>query len=267
MLRALALILGLQEPYFSEVIEDDQAGLFPRLRNLFSHDAKKSGIPLMVLVHDEEMARGVLSRAGVDVGSWSSGLSKLMPPPAKVCHVLVERICGISYLIDRYAEAAHGRGGYLRACHPPGTQYRRHAKACQSLDGDQSGTHRLSQRQGVAHANRKQAVRRRRQPVSPRHVITWIGAHHLHRSVCSYACGPQWHKVLPSTSNTCSGRLTSLTVRRCLHLPNNNCRHTQMWIRTTSTRTTCQLGLDPPSRTTFPTTTIGENNSIVHVTM
>jgi hypothetical protein len=42
------------------------------MRTLFTHDAAKSGIPLVVLVHEEEMVRGVLTRSGIDVGSFTS---------------------------------------------------------------------------------------------------------------------------------------------------------------------------------------------------
>ncbi|KAF8553061.1 hypothetical protein OG21DRAFT_1308971 [Imleria badia] len=70
---------GSKDPYFSEIIEDDQAGLYQRLRNLLSHDANTSGIPLIVLVHDEDMARSVLSRAGIALEQWSPGLSNLLP--------------------------------------------------------------------------------------------------------------------------------------------------------------------------------------------
>ncbi|KAF8127847.1 hypothetical protein EV363DRAFT_1341549 [Boletus edulis] len=70
---------GSKNPYFSQVVEDDLAGLYQRLRDLLSHDANKSGIPLIVLVHDEDMARGLLSRAGINLDLWSSGLSNLLP--------------------------------------------------------------------------------------------------------------------------------------------------------------------------------------------
>ncbi|OJA11338.1 hypothetical protein AZE42_04933 [Rhizopogon vesiculosus] len=46
--------------------------LYSRMRTLFTHDAAKSGIPLVVLVHEEEMVRGVLTRSGIDVGSMTS---------------------------------------------------------------------------------------------------------------------------------------------------------------------------------------------------
>ena len=47
---------------------------------------KPGGEPLIVLVHDEEMARSVLSRAGIDLNAWSFGLSSLLPLPLAVCH-------------------------------------------------------------------------------------------------------------------------------------------------------------------------------------
>lgn len=46
--------------------------LHARMRTLFEHDAAKCGVPLVVLVHEEEMVRGVLSRSGIDVGSFTS---------------------------------------------------------------------------------------------------------------------------------------------------------------------------------------------------
>ncbi|KAG1744996.1 uncharacterized protein EDB91DRAFT_1122053 [Suillus paluster] len=46
--------------------------LYPDLRTLFTHDAAKCGVPLVVLVHEEEMVRGVLARSGIDVGSFTS---------------------------------------------------------------------------------------------------------------------------------------------------------------------------------------------------
>jgi hypothetical protein len=70
---------GSKIPHFSNVVEDDQPGLYRRLRELLSHDAKQSGVPLIVLVHDEDMARGIISRAGIDLASWSSGLTSLLP--------------------------------------------------------------------------------------------------------------------------------------------------------------------------------------------
>ncbi|KAF9242855.1 hypothetical protein BU15DRAFT_43401 [Melanogaster broomeanus] len=68
-----------KRPHFSEVVEDDKAGLYLRLRTLLSHDSNKSGVPLVLLVHDEAMARGVLARAGLDVEAYSSGLTDLLP--------------------------------------------------------------------------------------------------------------------------------------------------------------------------------------------
>lgn len=44
--------------------------LYSDIRRLFTHDA--ANVPLVVLVHDEEMVRGVLARAGIDVGSFTS---------------------------------------------------------------------------------------------------------------------------------------------------------------------------------------------------
>ena len=46
--------------------------LYAGMRTLFTHEAAKCGIPLVVLVHEEEMARGVLARSGIDIGSFSS---------------------------------------------------------------------------------------------------------------------------------------------------------------------------------------------------
>ncbi|KIK92515.1 hypothetical protein PAXRUDRAFT_13188 [Paxillus rubicundulus Ve08.2h10] len=70
---------NFKSPHFSEVVEDDEAGLYLRLRTLLSHDANKSAAPVVVLVHDEAMARGVLDRAGIDVQSCTSGLTDLFP--------------------------------------------------------------------------------------------------------------------------------------------------------------------------------------------
>lgn len=44
--------------------------LYSEIQRLFTHDA--SNVPLVVLVHDEEMVRGVLARSGIDVGSFTS---------------------------------------------------------------------------------------------------------------------------------------------------------------------------------------------------
>lgn len=44
--------------------------LYSDIRRLFTHDA--ANVPLVVLVHDEEMVRGVLARSGIDVGSFTS---------------------------------------------------------------------------------------------------------------------------------------------------------------------------------------------------
>ncbi|KAF9221128.1 hypothetical protein BS17DRAFT_712520 [Gyrodon lividus] len=65
-----------KSPHFSEVVEDDEAGLYLRLRTLLSHE---SAIPVVILVHDEAMAREVLGRAGIDVESYTSGLTDLLP--------------------------------------------------------------------------------------------------------------------------------------------------------------------------------------------
>lgn len=43
--------------------------LYSEMRRLFTHDA--TNVPLVVLVHDEEMVRGVLARSGIDVGSFT----------------------------------------------------------------------------------------------------------------------------------------------------------------------------------------------------
>ncbi|KAI6137517.1 hypothetical protein EDD17DRAFT_1501627 [Pisolithus thermaeus] len=77
-----------QMPNHSKVEEITKSELPQRLRTLFDHDAQKSGMPLIVLCHDEEMTRGILERAGIDVSSYESGLSSLLPfCPAedKVC--------------------------------------------------------------------------------------------------------------------------------------------------------------------------------------
>ncbi|KAG2044133.1 hypothetical protein BDR03DRAFT_940832 [Suillus americanus] len=44
--------------------------LYSDVRRLFTHDS--ANVPLVLLVHDEEMVRGVLARSGVDVGSFTS---------------------------------------------------------------------------------------------------------------------------------------------------------------------------------------------------
>ncbi|KIJ67190.1 hypothetical protein HYDPIDRAFT_84951 [Hydnomerulius pinastri MD-312] len=71
-------------PHFSEVVEGDEAELYSRLRTLLSAEANNNGIPLIVLVHDEVMARGILARAGANVDSYQSGLAKLLPLPSVV---------------------------------------------------------------------------------------------------------------------------------------------------------------------------------------
>ncbi|KAG1748154.1 hypothetical protein EDB19DRAFT_1630341 [Suillus lakei] len=43
--------------------------LYSDMRRLFSHDA--ANVPLVVLVHEDEMVRGVLARSGIDVGSFA----------------------------------------------------------------------------------------------------------------------------------------------------------------------------------------------------
>ncbi|KAG9312525.1 hypothetical protein JVU11DRAFT_6920 [Chiua virens] len=73
---------GSKRPVFSAV-EDGVIlpveELYERLRKLFNDDANTKGVPLIVVVHDEAMARGVLGRAGIDIDTWTSGLSKLLP--------------------------------------------------------------------------------------------------------------------------------------------------------------------------------------------
>ncbi|KAG1865001.1 hypothetical protein DFJ58DRAFT_771944 [Suillus subalutaceus] len=44
--------------------------LYSDIRRLFTHDS--ANVPLVLLVHDEEMVRGVLARSGIDVGSFTS---------------------------------------------------------------------------------------------------------------------------------------------------------------------------------------------------
>lgn len=66
-------------PNHSKVEEITKSELPQRLRTLFDHDAQKSGMPLIVLCHDEEMTRGILERAGINVSSYESGLSSLLP--------------------------------------------------------------------------------------------------------------------------------------------------------------------------------------------
>jgi hypothetical protein len=44
--------------------------LYSDIRRVFTHDA--ANVPLVILVHDEEMVRGVLARSGIDVGSFTS---------------------------------------------------------------------------------------------------------------------------------------------------------------------------------------------------
>ncbi|KAI6021006.1 hypothetical protein EDC04DRAFT_2575804 [Pisolithus marmoratus] len=68
-----------QIPNHSKVEEITQSELPQRLRTLFDHDAQKGGMPLILLCHDEEMTRGILCRAGIDVSSYESGLSGLLP--------------------------------------------------------------------------------------------------------------------------------------------------------------------------------------------
>ncbi|KAG2148836.1 hypothetical protein DEU56DRAFT_869590 [Suillus clintonianus] len=46
--------------------------LYSEIRRVFAHDAAQCGVPLVVLVHEEEMVRGVLARSGIDVGSFAS---------------------------------------------------------------------------------------------------------------------------------------------------------------------------------------------------
>ena len=41
------------------------------MRTLFTHDAEESGIPLVLLVHEEEMVRGVLTRSDINVSSFA----------------------------------------------------------------------------------------------------------------------------------------------------------------------------------------------------
>ncbi|KIO00662.1 hypothetical protein M404DRAFT_1003660 [Pisolithus tinctorius Marx 270] len=66
-------------PNHSKVEEITKPELPQRLRTLFNHDAQKSGMPLIVLCHDEEMTRSILGRAGIDIDSFESGLSGLLP--------------------------------------------------------------------------------------------------------------------------------------------------------------------------------------------
>lgn len=65
---------NLLQPYNHGITEEGVVTdtLYSRMRTLFTHDAAKYGVPLVVLVHDEEMVRGVLTRSGIDVGSFTS---------------------------------------------------------------------------------------------------------------------------------------------------------------------------------------------------
>jgi hypothetical protein len=65
---------NLFQPFKHGITEEGVVAdtLYARMRTLFTHDAAKSGIPLVVLVHEEEMVRGVLTRSGIDVGSFTS---------------------------------------------------------------------------------------------------------------------------------------------------------------------------------------------------
>ena len=56
----------------------DRAELASRLQALFKHDAQKSGVPLVVLVHNETLACAVLTSLGIDITSYASGIEGLL---------------------------------------------------------------------------------------------------------------------------------------------------------------------------------------------
>lgn len=70
---------NMQDPHHSTTEEIDEDKLPERLRTVFNHDVHKSGVPLILLCHDEEMTLSILSRSGVDTSSYESGLDTLLP--------------------------------------------------------------------------------------------------------------------------------------------------------------------------------------------
>ncbi|KAH7906362.1 hypothetical protein BJ138DRAFT_1016351 [Hygrophoropsis aurantiaca] len=69
----------LQEFKYGETKQDaSHAEVAAKVRSLFEHNSQKSGVPLLLLVHNEEIARSVLSYLGVDVSSYVSGIRHLL---------------------------------------------------------------------------------------------------------------------------------------------------------------------------------------------
>ncbi|KIM58031.1 hypothetical protein SCLCIDRAFT_1218962 [Scleroderma citrinum Foug A] len=68
-----------KDPHHSTTEEIGEDKLPERLRTVFNHDVHKSGVPLILLCHDEEMTLSILGRSGIDTSSFESGLDTLLP--------------------------------------------------------------------------------------------------------------------------------------------------------------------------------------------
>jgi hypothetical protein len=74
--------------------------LYSEIQRLFTHDA--SNVPLVVLVHDEEMVRGVLARSGIDVGSFTSVAALFQRGQPQVAHSIASPGIDLNYTCRNY---------------------------------------------------------------------------------------------------------------------------------------------------------------------
>lgn len=74
--------------------------LYSEMRRLFTHDA--TNVPLVVLVHDEEMVRGVLARSGIDVGSFTPVAALFQRGQPQVALLFVSPGINLNYTCRNY---------------------------------------------------------------------------------------------------------------------------------------------------------------------
>ncbi|EGN97442.1 hypothetical protein SERLA73DRAFT_75125 [Serpula lacrymans var. lacrymans S7.3] len=60
----------------SEMLDD--SSIPSRIQKLMSHDEQSRDVPLVILVYNEKMARGVFAHYGIDTAYWESGISELL---------------------------------------------------------------------------------------------------------------------------------------------------------------------------------------------
>ncbi|KAG0704054.1 hypothetical protein DFH29DRAFT_802373 [Suillus ampliporus] len=82
--------------------------LYSDIRTLFTHDAAKCGVPLVVLVH-EEMVRGVLARSGIDVGSFTSVAALLQRGQPQVVYLFVILGFDLNYVMQKLSHRMSSR--------------------------------------------------------------------------------------------------------------------------------------------------------------